>query len=101
MLSTKASALDESNSNEQNNTTFSCTREHEYDNMDIREILGRWKVMELYMHIKKEGVNQYPSCPEVTIWETDDFPRTTFGVGFYCHINQKIAFCFLIFFIKR
>ncbi|KOB68841.1 Uncharacterized protein OBRU01_17836 [Operophtera brumata] len=56
-----------------------CFREHENDKLDIREILGQWKVFEVYMHLKMEGVIQFPVCPIVTIWETEEFPRTTFG----------------------
>lgn len=62
------------------NTTY-CFREHENDKMNISEVLGKWKVLEVYMHLTYEGVKAYPSCPDVTIWETEDFPSTTFGVG--------------------
>lgn len=61
------------------NVTY-CFREHENDKLDVREILGRWNVIVVYMHLSMEGVKEYPFCPEVTIWETEDFPRTTFGV---------------------
>ena len=64
-----------------NTTNVNCVREHLYDNLDIKEVLGKWKVRELYLHLSKEGVNEYNSCPEVTIWEEDHFPTTTFGVG--------------------
>ncbi|CAG4923938.1 unnamed protein product [Colias eurytheme] len=56
-----------------------CFKEHKYDNLDVRTVLGKWSVIELYMHLSKEGVTTYRSCPTVTIWEEDDFPRSTFG----------------------
>lgn len=65
-----------------NVTSVSCFREHLYDRMDIKEVLGKWKARVLYMHLSKEGVNTYNSCPIITIWEVDHFPTTTFGVGF-------------------
>lgn len=64
-----------------NTTNVVCVREHLYDKLNIKEVLGKWKVRELYLHLSKEGVNEYHSCPEVTIWEEDRFPTTTFGVG--------------------
>lgn len=67
------------------NVTY-CFREHENDQLDVREILGKWKVSEVYMHLTNEGVKAFPSCPDVTIWETADFPTTTFGVGSYTSI---------------
>lgn len=61
------------------NKTFVCEREHKYDRLDIREIMGKWKALELYMHLSNEGVVEYQSCPMVTIWESAEFPRSTFG----------------------
>lgn len=68
-----------SNVTDQNATN--CFREHENDKLDIREVLGQWKVLEVYMHLTYEGVKSFPVCPDVKIWETEDFPSTTFGVG--------------------
>lgn len=62
------------------NVTY-CLREHENDKLNMSEILGKWKVLEVYMHLNYEGVKAFPVCPEVKIWETEDFPSTTFGVG--------------------
>ncbi|CAH2068834.1 unnamed protein product, partial [Iphiclides podalirius] len=58
-------------------------------------VMGVWKVAELYMHLSKEGVITYNSCPIITIWETDVIPRSTFGPStenqlFHVqHINAK------------
>lgn len=79
LLFLKSSAVEVSNST--SNTTVNCQREHEYDDLDPRTVMGKWKVAELYMHLSKEGVKTYKSCPMITIWETDDFPRSTYGVG--------------------
>lgn len=70
------------NSSEGNNTanTIKCIEEHEYKNLDVREVIGKWRAVELYMHLSKEGVNTYVSCPYLTIWESDEFPRSTYGV---------------------
>lgn len=76
-----ASGSQVSNSTD-DNMTVTCEREHEYDTMDVRTVLGKWKAVELYLHLSKEGVKNYDRCPHVTIWETEDFPRSTFGVGF-------------------
>lgn len=65
--------------NSDTNSSVSCLREHLYDNMNIKTVLGKWKALELYLHLSKEGVNRYYTCPEVTIWETEKFPTTTFG----------------------
>lgn len=79
-----ASGSEVSNSTD-DNVTVTCEREHEYDTMDVRTVLGKWKAVELYLHLSKEGVKIYDRCPHVTIWETDEFPRTTFGVGPHLH----------------
>lgn len=65
------------------NTTFSCTQEQDYDDLDIRNVTGKWKVAEVYMHLTNEGVKMYTSCPVITIWEEDEFPRSTYGVCSY------------------
>lgn len=65
------------------NVTIDCSNDHRYDSLDVREIFGKWYVFEVYTHLKLEGVTLYKSCPLITIWETDDFPRTTFGVSPY------------------
>lgn len=75
-----SSGFEVSNSTD-HNITVTCNREHEYDSMDIREVLGQWRVVELYLHLSKEGVNMYKSCPFIKIWTMEDFPTTTFGVG--------------------
>lgn len=72
---------EKSSSRVYNATNVICVREHLYDHLDIKEVLGKWKVRELYLHLSKEGVNEYHSCPQVTIWQEDRFPTTTFGVG--------------------
>jgi hypothetical protein len=74
-----ASAIEITNSTD-DNVTVSCSQEHDYDSLDLREVSGKWKVLELYMHLTKEGVVPYKSCPTTTIWEVDDFPRSTYGV---------------------
>lgn len=61
-------------------TTVICARDHSNDGLDIREVLGKWYARELYLHLSKEGVNEYNSCPQVTIWKEEQFPTTTFGV---------------------
>lgn len=73
----------ETNGTKSNDKNFSvnCLREHLYDRWNISEVFGKWKVLELYTHLSNEGVHQYNSCPKVTIWETEEFPTTTFGVG--------------------
>lgn len=83
------------NSGIYNATGVKCVREHLYDSLDISKVLGKWKVRELYMHLSKEGVNVYNSCPEVKIWEDPYFPTTTLGPStenqlFHVqHINAK------------
>lgn len=69
------------NSTEGNNTV-TCTVEHEYDDLDVRSVMGKWGVVELYTHLTKEGVKMYQTCPKITIWETYEIPRSTFGVRF-------------------
>ncbi|CAB3231388.1 unnamed protein product [Arctia plantaginis] len=77
------------------NDTVTCVREHLYDRMNIKEVYGKWKVLELYLHLSNEGVNEYKSCPVVNIWEEAQFPSTTFGPStenqlFHVqHINAK------------
>ncbi|KPI93452.1 hypothetical protein RR46_10712 [Papilio xuthus] len=94
LLFLKTSAIEVSNSTN-NNITVICQREHEYDDLDPRTVMGKWKVVELYLHLRKEGVNTYKSCPIITLWETDDFPRSTYGPStenqlFHVqHINAK------------
>lgn len=61
-------------------TTVICARDHLYDGLDIRKVLGKWYARELYLHLSKEGVNEFNSCPQVTIWQEEKFPTTTFGV---------------------
>ncbi|XP_063834238.1 uncharacterized protein LOC135083411 isoform X2 [Ostrinia nubilalis] len=73
-----ASGISVLNSTE-GNVTISCAQEHEYDHLDIREVTGKWKVVQLYMHLGMEGVTMYNSCPVTTIWEADEFPRSTYG----------------------
>ncbi|CAK1548421.1 unnamed protein product [Leptosia nina] len=75
LFSTSFGDLNETNSTE----TVSCYREHDYDDLDVRSVTGKWKIVELYLHMSKEGVTTYKSCPTVVIWEEDDFPRSTFG----------------------
>lgn len=72
------SGIDERNQT-QSNSTVLCERVHEYDKLDIRRVTGVWKAVELYKHLIKEGVNKYNSCPVITIWEAEEFPRSTFG----------------------
>ena len=72
----------EMNSSEASDTTtVNCVRDHLYDKLDIQEVLGKWKVRQLYMHLSKEGVNEYTSCPEVNIWEEPHIPTSAIGVG--------------------
>lgn len=66
---------------DQNATVF-CVR-YENKELEVREAFGKWFVQEIYTHIMNEGQTQYQACPATTIWETDDFPRTTFGVRYY------------------
>lgn len=70
------------NSSEGNDTvdTVTCFEEHAYDNLDVREIMGKWRAVEVYMHLRNEGVKTYVSCPYLTVWEPDEFPRSTYGV---------------------
>ncbi|OWR51335.1 hypothetical protein KGM_204253 [Danaus plexippus plexippus] len=56
-----------------------CENSHDYDDIDIRNISGKWEAVELYMHLSNEGVKIYKSCPRITIWETEDMPVSTFG----------------------
>lgn len=83
--SNKFNPQDEYNYNISNvtdqNVTY-CFREHDNDKLNISGILGMWKVLEVFMHLTYEGVKAFPVCPVVKIWETEDFPSTTFGVGF-------------------
>lgn len=78
-----------------NASSFDCSNDHLYDNLDVREVFGKWYVYIVYTHLREEGVNVYKSCPVATIWETDDFPRTTFGPSTEAqlyhvqHINAK------------
>ncbi|KAL0850022.1 hypothetical protein ABMA28_011931 [Loxostege sticticalis] len=69
------------NSSEGNDTvdTVTCFEEHAYDNLDVREIMGKWRAVEVYMHLRNEGVKTYVSCPYLTVWEPDEFPRSTYG----------------------
>lgn len=57
-----------------------CNRGHEYDHLDIRDVMGKWRAVELYTHLRREGVKTYISCPTATIWEEPEFPRSTYGV---------------------
>lgn len=67
------------------NVTVTCETIHDYDEIDVRQLMGKWTAVEVYMHLKKEGVFRYNTCPNVKLWEHDDFPSTTFGVrNFYC-----------------
>lgn len=76
------STIDSNKTDERDgNYTVTCVREHSYDSMYIEEVFGKWKVLELYLHLTNEGINKYKSCPIVTIWEEAEFPSTTFGVG--------------------
>lgn len=84
----RASAEDSGNSTKPEEKV-TCERDHEYDSLDIRDVTGKWNVEELYMHLKKEGVKQYNTCPTVTIWETEEIPHTTFGVGFHLKVSNK------------
>lgn len=77
----------EESTSKYNTTSVTCVRDHLYDHFDIREVLGKWKVRTLYMHLTNEGVSEYHSCPVVTIWEEDHFPSTTFGVGLLLSIT--------------
>ncbi|XP_034841446.1 uncharacterized protein [Maniola hyperantus] len=56
-----------------------CERDHEYDSLDIRNVTGKWSAVELYMHLSKEGVKKYQTCPTITVWDTEEIPHTTFG----------------------
>ncbi|VVC87954.1 unnamed protein product [Leptidea sinapis] len=55
--------------NSTESTPVLCAVEHKYDDLDVRTVLGKWGVVELYMHLKKEGITTYKSCPKITIWE--------------------------------
>lgn len=74
------SAFEDFNSTN-SNETVKCEREHTYDKLDIRSVTGKWKIVELYTHLILEGIKRYKSCPIITIWESEELPRTTFGVG--------------------
>lgn len=63
------------------NVTVTCETVHDYDAIDIEQLLGKWTAVEVYMHLNKEGVYRYERCPSVKLWENEDFPTTTFGVG--------------------
>lgn len=84
-----------SNSTDQN-ITVSCENEGLYNNLDIREVVGTWKVLELYMHLTDEGVTKYNSCPVAKLWEVDEMPTSTFGVCF----SYNYIFCFIKFEFK-
>lgn len=74
------------------NVTVTCETVHDYDEIDIEQLLGKWTAVEVYMHLNKEGVYRYPTCPNVKLWENDDYQITTFGVGSYTFIvlNKKV-----------
>lgn len=75
------------------NATVVCDHSSLYKIADIRKVLRKWYVLEIYMHLANEGQKLYKSCPVTTIWETDDFPRTTFGVGVVCFLtSQKVLY---------
>lgn len=63
------------------NITVTCETVHEYDAIDIQQLMGKWTAVEVYMHLNKEGVLRYHTCPSVKLWEHDELPTTTFGVG--------------------
>lgn len=64
------------------NITVTCETVHDYDAIDVGLLLGKWTAVEVYMHLtEKEGAHRYNICPEVRLWENDEFPTATFGVG--------------------
>ncbi|CAH2268748.1 uncharacterized protein LOC120623409 isoform X2 [Pararge aegeria] len=68
---------DETANSTQVDDKVTCDRDHEYDSLDIRDVTGKWRAVELYMHLSKEGVKRYETCPKITVWETDEIPHTT------------------------
>lgn len=50
-------------------SSVSCLHDHYYDLMNISDVLGTWKVLEIYMHLSREGVIVINKCPVVKIWE--------------------------------
>lgn len=73
---------DEITNSTESNVTVTCEKEHDYDDLDIRKVMGKWGAVELYTHLSKEGVKMYQTCPKITIWETHEIPQTTYGVRF-------------------
>ncbi|CAH0722741.1 unnamed protein product, partial [Brenthis ino] len=70
---------DEITNSTESNVTVTCEKEHDYDDLDIRKVMGKWGAVELYTHLSKEGVKMYQTCPMITIWETHEIPQTTYG----------------------
>lgn len=69
------------------NITVTCETVHDYDTIDIEPLMGKWTAVEVYMHLNKEGVYRYHTCPSVKLWENDEFPTSTFGVGSFYGIG--------------
>ncbi|XP_072935835.1 uncharacterized protein [Epargyreus clarus] len=90
-----ASGEESSNSTEVTPTVV-CEREHAYDDLEIEEVAGKWDAVELYMHLRNEGVNTFESCPKLIITELNEAPTSTFGPStehqayHVQHINAKL-----------
>lgn len=76
-----AGELDSNRSEESTVSSVTCVRDHLYDDLDIKEVSGEWKVRTVYMHLSSEGVTTYNTCAIVTIREEDHFASTGYGVG--------------------
>lgn len=85
----------ETSNSTDHNVTITCLGKNDLPDIDIKNVTGKWKTLELYLHLSKEGVHKYNSCPIITIWETDQIPTSTFGPStenqlFHVqHINAK------------